>query len=474
MFSANILANMTMRREELTSFLSRDGVGAIVLFLYYHNHRGLAEVLTQAFHQLNRYLGNEIDLWTYYNEDGICDPPNNRYVDTYLMQMEIRDRFIKMRGNSPIDRNAFENMRLLGLLFEVDITIDPWFVILNPENGLYIKHRYNSNDGNILIQIDEIIRTIEDTNFNWDALSDRFKKPYNAIQRESIEQKLKEYIQIITKGFNINDLIQEGYNEDYLKKYMHNKYHNVTTNKGEPRFISLKDFLFNIKSLCKDNMEKQNKLKEIIDGYLPLLGMPGVNNDLVAKKAFEPSSYSYLCYAQRIASERIGGDDSKFSLSCYCYARALEEEINLGLVQKIRNSLGINMPYYYARYANNQTAILECDCENGIIRINYNERNGNGNSLRYPDISKTRQLLFDDNFGFDHNGILTALKQYVRNVFNHDESDLIKDIFRIRNNAVHSDTLLKESDYIISKEKFENLLQNNFFYYNNRIKKELR
>lgn len=353
--------------------------------------------------------------------------------------------------------------------------------MFDPISHTVLNLGFNKNLSPIT-QVSIIIEIIKDKQFDWDEISTYYHTPYSRLSYdggEELQERLKRHYQLEKYGFRIDELCGYGLSKPDIDDYAMRK--NWSTRDG---YVSLKHFLFNYEELCNGNKDLIDKTGDICRKYIELLKFKTKQDVpyLEIHDYLEKESYSNLYYAQNIVHDRESDETcSKYSLACFCLGKLLETEINLGYVQKIRQELGISMPDKYNQWAGNYDALVSVLSNNRSDEINYNKRKRDeDNALRYPNISKTRELLFEgqDIVGDENGKKMIAFRERLqKTVFKGTLKEVgtsLKTIFQNRNKAVHGNLDSARDTYKQSIEEFEKLIKNGFFIKNADIKNRLK
>lgn len=471
--------------QDVDAAFSRDGCRVIIFFLYGRSNETntYPDKFSSAFGDINFLTDQDIDFWTYYSSPNYDKLPDYQ-VEAGLKQLEISESAATRRrdnNNRKEENNGYQNMRLLAQLFNVDIVCAPCFVLFDPISHTVLNLGFNKNLSPIT-QVRIIIEIIKDKQFDWDEISTYYHTPYSRLSYdggEELQELLKKHYQLEKYGFRIDELCGYGFSESCIKDYAMRK--NWSTRDG---YVSLKHFLFNYEELCNGNKDLIDKTGDICCKYIELLKFKTKQDVpyLEIHGYLEKESYSNLYYAQNIVHDRESDETcSKYSLACFCLGKLLETEINLGYVQKIRQELGISMPDKYNQWAGNYDALVSVLSNNRSDEINYNKRKRDeDNALRYPNISKTRELLFEgqDIVGDENGKKMIAFRERLqKTVFKGTLKEVgtsLKTIFQNRNKAVHGNLDSARDTYKQSIEEFEKLIKNGFFIKNADIKNRLK
>lgn len=471
--------------QDVDAAFSRDGCRVIIFFLYGRSDETntYPDEFSRAFGDINHRTDQDIDFWTYYSSPNYDKLPDYQ-VEAGLKQLEISESAATRRrdnNNSKEENNGYQNMRLLAQLFNVDIVCSPCFVLFDPISHTVLNLGFNKNLSPIT-QVSIIIEIIKDKQFHWDEISTYYHTPYSRLSYdggEELQEILKRHYQLEKYGFRIDELCGYGFSEPYIVDYAMSK--NWSTRDG---YVSLKHFLFNYEELCDGNKDLIEKIGDTCCEYIKYLRFK-TKQDVPYPEIhqyLEDESYSNLYYAQNIVHDRESDETcSKYSLACFCLGKLLETEINLGYVQKIRQELGISMPDKYNQWAGNYDALVSVLSNNRSDEINYNKRKRDeDNALRYPNISKTRELLFEgqDIVGDENGKKMIAFRERLqKTVFKGTLKEVgtsLKTIFQNRNKAVHGNLDSARDTYKQSIEEFEKLIKNGFFIKNADIKNRLK
>lgn len=481
----NLDPKKLLTTQDVDAAFSRDGCRVIVFFLYGRSNETntYPNDFRDEFGALNNRTNQDIDFWTYYSSPNYDKLPDYQ-VEAGLKQLEISESAATRRrdnNNSKEKNNGYQNMRLLAQLFNVDIVCSPCFVLFDPISHTVLNLGFNKNLSPIT-QVSIIIEIIKDKQFDWDEISTYYHTPYSRLSYdggEELQERLKRHYQLEKYGFRIDELCGYGLSKPDIDDYAMRK--NWSTRDG---YVSLKHFLFNYEELCNGNKDLIDKTGDICRKYIELLKFKTKQDVpyLEIHDYLEKESYSNLYYAQNIVHDRESDETcSKYSLACFCLGKLLETEINLGYVQKIRQELGISMPDKYNQWAGNYDALVSVLSNNRSDEINYNKRKRDeDNALRYPNISKTRELLFEgqDIVGDENGKKMIAFRERLqKTVFKGTLKEVgtsLKTIFQNRNKAVHGNLDSARDTYKQSIEEFEKLIKNGFFIKNADIKNRLK
>lgn len=96
-------------------------------------------------------------------------------------------------------------------------------------------------------------------------------------------------------------------------------------------------------------------------------------------------------YIRRIND--YGGDTTTVTIMCSLLGRMFEKEIAYSIVQKMRESVGIEMPEYYCEYK--PAAVDEYVVSNRFYSIDLNKYNENTHSLQYPELGPLKGIFID-------------------------------------------------------------------------------
>ena len=469
--------------QDVDAAFSRDGCRVIIFFLYGRSNETntYPDEFSSAFGDINYLTDQDIDFWTYYSSPNYDKLPDYQ-VEAGLKQLEISESAATRRrdnNNRKEENNGYQNMRLLAQLFNVDIVCAPCFVLLDPISHTVLNLGFNKNLSPIT-QVRIIIEIIKDKQFDWDEISTYYHTPYSRLSYdggEELQEILKKHYQLEKYGFRIDELCDYGFSEPYIVDYAMRKNWSI-----QDGYVSLKHFLFNYEELCNGKQDLIDKTGDICRKYIELLKFKTKQDVpyLEIHDYLEKESYSNLYYAQNIVHDRESDETcSKYSLACFCIGKLLETEINLGYVQKIRQELGISMPDKYNQWAGHYDALVSVLSNNRSDEINYNKRKRDeDNALRYPNISKTRELLFEgqDIVGDENGKKMIAFRERLqKTVFNGTLKEVgtsLNTIFRNRNKAMHGKLNIKKKTYKQSIEEFEKLIKNGFFIKNADIKNQ--
>lgn len=479
----NLDPKKLLTTQDVDAAFSRDGCSVIVFFLYGRSNETntYPDEFSNAFGDLNYRTNQDIDFWTYYSSPNYDKIPDHQ-VEAGLKQLEISESAATRRSdnnNRKEENNGYQNMRLLAQLFNVDIVCAPCFVLFDPISHTVLNLGFNKNLSPIT-QVRIIIEIIKDKQFDWDEISTYYHTPYSHLSYnggEELQKILKKHYQLEKYGFRIDELI--GYGLSVPSSNLHGDY------------VSLKRFLYNYKDFCNGNKDLIGKIGHTCCEYIKYLKFK-TKQDVPypeIREYLEGESYSNLYYAQNIVHDRESDETcSKYSLACFCLGKLLETEINLGYVQKIRQELGISMPDKYNQWdqgAGDHGAMVSVvppgknDDKKDDIYYNKRQR-GKSNALRHPNISKTRELLFEgqDIVGDENGKKMIAFRARLQEtVFNGTLKEVgtsLNTIFQNRNKAVHGKLSSARDTYKRSIEEFEKLIKNGFFIKNADIKNRLK
>lgn len=488
----NLDPKKLLTTQDVDAAFSRDGCRVIVFFLYGRSNETntYPNDFRDEFGALNNRTNQDIDFWTYYSSPNYDKLPDYQ-VEAGLKQLEISESAATRRrdnNNSKEENNGYQNMRLLAQLFNVDIVCSPCFVLFDPISHTVLNLGFNKNLSPIT-QVSIIIEIIKDKQFDWDEISTYYHTPYSRLSYdggEELQERLKRHYQLEKYGFRIDELCGYGLSKPDIDDYAMRK--NWSTRDG---YVSLKHFLFNYEELCDGNKDLIEKIGDTCCEYIKYLRFK-TKQDVPYPEIhqyLEDESYSNLYYAQNIVHDRESDETcSKYSLACFCLGKLLETEINLGYVQKIRQELGISMPDKYNQWdqgTGDKGAMVSVvlSGKNGDKKddIYYNKRErGESNALRHPNISKTRELLFEGQkiVGNENGEKMIAFRERLQEtVFNGTLKEVgtsLKTIFQSRNNAVHGKLSSARDTYKQSIKEFEKLIKNGFFIKNADIKNRLK
>lgn len=470
MYSFDLLSiNQSLTVSNINEYFCRPNVKIIIMFLYDDSFSMFPKTLGEAFSNLNFLSNEKIDVWTYYDRDSVSTPSSYE-EESFIHQMVSEERF------GTTKKMPYKNMDLLSKLFNTNISIAPTFILFNLEEQAYINVHFDLKLSPVA-QIKNIINIIEDKEFNWNAISSYYSTTSIYLDIEdgkTIKSKLLDLKMLIESGLPLNNLYKEGYNGLFLDQY---KKRYLDSGKNCD-YIKLKDFLYNYKKLCVGNQLLLNNMEEICDKLMVYLHFNKSQSCVYTQleQVLEDLSFSFLYYATNISLEtELINAESGYSIACYCLGKIVENEINLGLVQKVREKLGIEMPQNYNKYKKNFYATVTVTNQSREnLCIDYNKRiNGASFELRYPNISQTREFLFSNNQRACSES-LNVYKEEINKEFSLKTLDCLRTINNIRNEATHSDKAMTKENYTQCRNAFDQLVNDGFFFINWRTKTALK
>lgn len=163
-------------------------------------------------------------------------------------------------------------------------------------------------------------------------------------------------------------------------------------------------------------------------------------------------------------------NNNDYSSAIICLSKMFEHEINLSIVQWIRNQLDIDLPQFYNCYQNSpkKTASYMIDGK----KTDFNKPNWQDgrNSWIPPGMGETRNVLKEmirkNELDFPK---IEGLE--LNNIVNDKIYEQWTNLNRIRNKCAHAGTILNKSDYERVKGNVDFLIQNSWFQNLFKLKK---
>lgn len=437
-----------------------------IFFLYEKKDASFYKELSVCFPRINSLSGQDIDLWTAFHVDENLVHTTvdfNAYIDLLKNQESF-----KILNPAEINTNVYDCMKWLAKIFKCDAKL-PVFIIWNTETNEYITIKKIPKFP-LLNELRIMIYLLKGFNYDWERIVSYYDEICTGLNTEgNICRAIDNYVRVARYGFTVEELKNDGYNiesiNELISKYSH----------GKP-LLPLKYFLCDFKYLCAGDPLLQSKMQGKIDSYLNFLSskkkeliVPGLNKTSVLSSTLDYFNKAYWLF------EELTTYSTDLSLAAYCIGKAVEDELNLGVVQLIRKHLGVAMPENFNKHVRDKKyTITHTNSDGKQDKINYNDSKESGSMvLRYPAISKSNSILFDSQYAILERNLLCALFDFIKEEFPTGTYDALRTIIKHRNNAVHSSSPISKDDFLEMKDALEKLVGLNFFEKNTRIRKSL-
>ena len=431
-----------------------------IFLLYDENNSQIGKELTECFFKINQVFGEKIDFWTeFIIDENLVN--TDAEAEEYIKQQGELNRFDSRNGN--ISMKPYEQMLLLARFFNCTV-MPPTFLLWEPCTNTYMAIK-KAPTLPLIIELRNLYNILTGLDFDWDKISEHFKEVYSVIDStDPILKDIEQYAIITTKGYKIEELESAGFNADSVNELFSNR-------RQYNGYLDIKSLIINFKFLSKGNPVLQEKMQTYVDRYLNAVETDKRRKCLFPciKPFVSPYSYRFIEQASGLLCE-ARQYNVDYSISAYCLGKAVEDELNLGVVQLIRKQLGIKMPENYNRFFNTTGDYhIKYYSNHGEENLNYNQKK-TGNELRYPAISSSNYVLFHNDDTIDKRDVLKETYEYIMEKFPVGTYETLQNIISIRNDAVHKTEPISKAKFEEQKKSFERLINRGFFKQNAVIK----